>query len=372
MPRRRKLLAITTLSLAALGAAAYFLAPSIAILLPHDTFRGPLPITPSEHPDLPSELRAHVQTLAADIGERNLAHPTQLRAAENYIAAELARAGYRVSWQTYRATTPLHTPEKPDEHLVSNLSAEITGSLKPTEIVVIGAHYDSVNNFKGVSTPGANDNASGTASALSLARLFSSSTPQRTLRFVFFTNEEPPYFWTDQMGSLVYARDAHHKHENIVAMLSLETMGYFSDAENSQSFPPGVGLAYPSTGNFIGFIGFHSSETLVRRCVETFRAAGEFPAEGAALATLVPRIGSSDHWSFWKQGYPALMVTDTAPYRYAHYHKPTDTPDKLNYEAMSRVVRGLEKVIQDLTQATTDTGSGSSAPAPEPEDSPAQ
>jgi Zn-dependent M28 family amino/carboxypeptidase len=195
-------------------------------------------------------------------------------------------------------------------------------------------------------SPGANDNASGAAAVLALARRFADRPQARTIRFVLFVNEEPPLFWTDQMGSLVYAREAKQRGDDIVAMLSLETMGCFLDEPGSQRYPPPFGMFYPDEGNFIAFVGMSSSGPLVERAVGAFRGACRFPSEGAALPSLVPRVGSSDHWSFWKQGYPALMVTDTAPYRYRHYHKPTDTPDKLDYERLARVVEGLDAVIR--------------------------
>jgi hypothetical protein len=150
------------------------------------------------------------------------------------------------------------------------------------------------------------------------------------------------------MGSLVYARKCRERGDDVVAMLSLETIGYYSDEPRSQRYPPLVRGRYPSEGNFIAFVGHYQSRELVRRCVQLFREHAEFPSEGAALTSLVPRVGASDHWSFWKMGWPSLMVTDTAPYRYPHYHKESDTPDKLDYEQMARVVDGLERVVREL------------------------
>lgn len=340
-------------------------------LLPGDTFRGPLPLAGDRSVPLEAQLRDDVEHLAGVIGERNMANPHQLRAAANHIAAELSRSGYRVNWQTYTVRVAA-TPTAPASELPAfNLSVELPGATHPDEIILIGAHYDSVNNGR-VRSPGANDNASGTAAVLALARRLAvasanGATSARTIRLAFFTNEEPPYFWTDQMGSLVYARSAKAKGEQIVAMLSIETIGAFSDAPGSQSYPPLVGLAYPDTANFIAFVGMADAEPLVRRCVESFRAAGTIAAEGAALPTLVPRVGSSDHWSFWKQGYPALMVTDTAPYRSRDYHKPTDTPEKLNYAAMAKVVEGLERVISDLASTLPPPISPSSPVPPAPD-----
>jgi Zn-dependent M28 family amino/carboxypeptidase len=286
---------------------------------------------------LAERLRGHVVELAGTIGERNLVYPEQLRRAEHYLAAQLAKAGHVVRWQTYMCRG----------HEVSNLEVEIAGTTNPGEIIVVGAHYDSVNH-RGVASPGANDNASGSAGVVELARLLKDAKPARTIRLVLFVNEEPPYFWTDEMGSLVYARAAKQRGDMIVGMLSIETIGYYRDEKGTQEYPPLVGLAYPSTGNFIALVGPASTggSEWVERCTAAFRAASDVPAEGAALPSLVPRVNSSDHWSFWKQGWPALMVTDTAPYRYPYYHKAEDTPEKLDYERMARVVEGVAKMVQ--------------------------
>jgi len=168
---------------------------------------------------------------------------------------------------------------------------------------------------------------------------------------VAFVNEEPPYFQTEQMGSWVYARRCHERNEKITAMLSLETIGYYSDSPDSQKYPPPFNLLYPSTGNFIGFVGNTSSAALVRQVVGAFRQYEQFPSEGGAPPEAIPGVGFSDQWSFWQEGYPALMVTDTAMFRYPHYHQAEDTPDKIDFERMARVVRGLEKVIAVLAGA---------------------
>lgn len=295
----------------------------------------PLPPPTADHRSLADRLRGHVEVLAGEIGPRNLGEPANLRRAERYLAAELSRAGRPVAWRTFG------TPEGD----ASNLEIELPGSTRGSEVIVVGAHYDTVRK-PGVWSPGANDNASGCAAVLELARLLAPG--ERTVRLVLFANEEPPYFWTDHMGSLVYARAAKQRGENIVAMLSIETIGSWSDEKGSQKYPPLVGGAFPAEGNFIAFVGPSASSGLIERCTGLFRGASEVPAEGAALPTLVPRINSSDHWSFWKQGWPALMVTDTAPYRYPQYHTPQDTPEKLNYERMARVVEGLAAVVEGL------------------------
>jgi hypothetical protein len=161
-------------------------------------------------------------------------------------------------------------------------------------------------------------------------------------------NEEPPFYLTGEMGSLVHARLARQRGEAIVAMLSIETVGYYTDAERSQHYPFPFGLLYPSQGNFVGFVGNLGSRGLVRRAIGAFRRAAAFPSEGLAAPAFIPGIGWSDHWSFWQQGYPAAMVTDTAVFRYGPYHTKADTPEKVSYDALARVVAGLERVVADL------------------------
>jgi hypothetical protein len=169
------------------------------------------------------------------------------------------------------------------------------------------------------------------------------------LRFVAFVNEEPPYFLSGEMGSQVYARRCKERGGKISAMISLETIGYFSDAPHSQTYPsPGLGMLYPNVGNFIGFVSNVKSRALLRRVVTSFRKHAEIPSEGASLPAFIPGVSWSDQWSFWQHGYPAIMVTDTAPFRYPYYHSSNDTPDKLDYDRFTLVVSGMEKVIEDL------------------------
>jgi Zn-dependent M28 family amino/carboxypeptidase len=226
---------------------------------------------------------------------------------------------------------------------VQNLEVELQGTTAPQEIIVLGAHYDSV-----AGTPGANDNASGVAALLEIARLLAGKSHTRTLRLVAFANEEPPFFLTDEMGSQVYAARSRQRGEQIKAMLALETIGYYTDQPGSQHYPFPYGWFYPDTGNFIGFVGNLSSWRLVRQALGAFRASTAFPSAGVAAPGWVMGVGWSDHGSFWKEGYPAIMITDTAFYRYRHYHAETDTPEKLDYPGLARVTRGLVEVAVAL------------------------
>ena len=283
---------------------------------------------------LREELAADVQKLAGEIGERNMDRYPQLLAAGEFIEASLTSAGL----------TPRRVSFELRGRACHNIEVEIPGT--QSEIFVIGAHYDSV-----FGSPGANDNGSGVAALLALARRFAGKPSGKTLRFVAFVNEEPPYFQTEEMGSFVYAKRCQERGDRIAGMISLETIGYFSDAPGSQRYPsPGLGFFYPSKGNFIGFASDTRSRSLLRATVSAFRETGKLPCEGASLPAIIPGIGWSDQWSFWQCGYPAIMVTDTAPFRYPHYHEPTDTPDKLDYDRLALVVSGMENVIRELAK----------------------
>ena len=225
----------------------------------------------------------------------------------------------------------------------TNVELEIVGSAKRDEVVVIGAHYDAVDG-----SPGADDNASGVAALLAIARRIRDAKPARTIRLVAFINEEPPFFKTPQMGSYQYAKRAHDRGEKIVAMLSLESIGYYDPRPNSQQYPPPLSAIYPSTGDFIAFAGNLKSRALIKRCVASFRRHTDFPVESAALPEIIQEIGWSDQWSFWQFGYPAFMVTDTALFRNPHYHSGSDTPETLDYVRMARVTEGLVGVTLDL------------------------
>ena len=223
-----------------------------------------------------------------------------------------------------------------------NVALEVVGS-GGSSIVVVGAHYDSCDQ-----SPGANDNASGVAATLELARMFAQRPAPSTVRFVLFANEEPPFFKKPGMGSRTSAANARRRGDRISAMLALETIGYYSDTPDSQRYPWPVGLLYPSRGNFLGFVGDLGSRALVREAIAAFRSGTEFPSQGAALPATFPGVDWSDHWSFREQGYSAIMVTDTAVYRDPNYHRVSDTADHLDYDALANVTAGLEVVVRHL------------------------
>jgi len=298
--------------------------------MPGRSHQGPLEELTDGQRRLAAELEGHVRKLAHEIGERHLGRPEALALAEAHIAQTWKAQGHAVQRQPYQV----------GGKAVRNLWVELRGVRDGDEIVVVGAHYDSVPG-----TPGANDNGSGVAALLALSRIFAGASPGRTLRLVAFVNEEPPHFHTESMGSLVYARGCKQRKERVVAMLALETMGYFSDEPGSQHYPFPFSAFYPDTGNFIAVVGNLASRTLVRRVVRTMRDRGRFPCEGAAVPGFITGVGWSDHWSFWQAGYPGVMITDTAPFRFPHYHAATDTADTIDFPRLSQVVWGLARVV---------------------------
>lgn len=303
------------------------------VKMPGPAFTGPLPpLTPAQTA-LRDGLARHVRALAGDIGVRSAESYGNVQRAAAYIERELTALGYHVASQEFTA----------DGRTYRNLEATLPGAALGHEVVVLGAHYDTAED-----APGADDNASGVAGVLELARVLAGAPLNRTVRFVFFPNEEPPNFATKDMGSRHYAAAARARNDQIVAMLSIESIGYYDSDKGSQRYPFPLNLAYPDVGDFIGFVSNLKSRGLLHRAIAAFRARGTMPTQGAAAPGWVPGVWWSDHWSFWMNDYPAIMISDTAPYRYPFYHTPQDTPDKLDYARTARVVDGLTHVVRAL------------------------
>lgn len=335
-PRLRRFalwsLALATSALVILLAALFYFY-SAMIAMPASTFAGPLPALTESQQKLAADLRATVSHLASDIGKRSIYHPKELAESALFLKQQLEAIGFEVhehSFPTKGSLTP-------------NLEVTVRGTTLPSEIIVVGAHYDTTQR-----SPGADDNASGCAAILALARAFKDNPQPRTIRFVLFPNEELPTGGTAEMGSWIYAKKARAEKDNIIAMLSLEMLGYYTDAPNSQKYPAPLSSFYPTTGNFIAFVSNYDNRALVKQCVAAFRAAAKFPSEGAALPNFIRDVGRSDHYGFGKEGYHALMVTDTANFRNPNYHTAKDTPDTIDYDRMARVVEGLEQVLKEL------------------------
>jgi peptidase M28-like protein len=309
------------------------LAAWYALAVPGRRHAGPLPPSTAEEHDLALRLKAHVMAIASV--PHNVKHYAALEQAAQHIERTLQGLGYSIDRQVFSVAG----------RAVRNIEAKLEPRIEPKASLVVGAHYDSYKN-----APGANDNGTGVAAVLELARLLKGWLPQRLrLRLVLFVNEEPPYFRTPDMGSWRYAKLLSERGEEVHGMISLETLGSFSEKPGSQKYPSPFGLVFPSTADFIAFVGLPGSRAFLHEVMKSFRRHTAFPSIGGlAPDALVPGVGWSDHWAFGGFDYPAIMVTDTALFRYPHYHLPSDTPDKLDYDRLARITKGLERVVREV------------------------
>jgi Zn-dependent M28 family amino/carboxypeptidase len=293
---------------------------------------------PDSQSVLIDNLRRHVDRLAGLIGPRHVGLPQALAAA-TLVERELCAAGYAVERQVYRA----------GGQEVSNLIAELPGARQADDIVILGAHYDTVPT-----TPGADDNASAIAVLLEVARLMRSRKCKRTVRFVAFACEEAPHFHIGEMGSQMYAKSCRSRGDRVVGMLCLEMVGFYSSAPNSQQIPSAIPnflrRVFPPRGDFLAAVGNLRSWKLLWKFRRGFRRAGRFPLFSIVLPEAIPDIRRSDNSSFWDQGYQALMLTDTSYLRNPHYHLATDTPDTLDYERMAAVVAGVVEGVAEVAR----------------------
>jgi len=281
-------------------------------------------------------LEAIVRVLADTIGPRTLQSPVSLNAAADFITKSFESSGHPVMFHSYEVQGVT----------VRNIIAERRGNDELDRVLIVGAHYDTAKG-----TPGADDNASGVAVLLELARLHAKTPFSKTVRFVAFTLEEPPFFRSRHMGSRVYARSLKAKGERVDAMISLEMVGYYSNEEGSQSFPFfWLRWMFPTQGNFITVVSNFASKDLQGHVRDVLQANMTLPVETFTGPWWVPGVDLSDHGSFWKEDYPAVMLTDTAFYRNPHYHEATDRPETLDYDAMAELVQGLGNALQVLDQ----------------------
>jgi hypothetical protein len=292
---------------------------------------GPLPAATVEESTMAARLLEHVRAVASV--PHNTDHPEALEAAARYIERRLEALGYAVERQEFEA----------HGHKVRNIHVAIGEAGGGRSTFVVGAHYDS----DGIA-PGANDNGSGVAALLELAGLLKGYQPRRhLLRLVFFVNEEMPHFGTETMGSRQFARMITAR-EAVRGMISLETIGAFSDEPGSQAFPFPLGLVYRDRADFIAFVGTPRARGLVHEVLGSFRRHTQFPTIGGVAHAFIKGIAWSDHASFDEQDVPALMITDTALFRYRHYHRPSDTPDKVDYGRLARITKGVERTLREI------------------------
>lgn len=316
--------------LSALLAAIIFI--YYCVTMPGGTVSSLSPLTQSQT-GLAKQLQHHVEQLADEIGERHYGEPNAYNNAADYIVDNFKEIGL----------VP-YEEELGDKLQFRNIIAEHYGTSLPDEVIVVGAHYDTV-----WMSPGADDNASGVSVLIEMARRLKTMRFARTIRFVAFANEEHPYYVTDNMGSLFHAKRASERGDKITAMLSLEMLGYFSNDSDSQSYPSPFNWFYPDKANFIAFVSNFNSRKLLKKSIAIFRESRSFPSEGlTAPVALIRDVRRSDHASFWRYGYPAFMVTDTAAYRNRAYHNANDVPNSLDYGAMARITTGLLSVLESL------------------------
>ena len=289
-----------------------------------------------------SNLRRHVDVLAGQIGPRALTLPGTIDPTIGYIREQWESMQWQVGQETYDAIGNENVKND-----ATNLIVESVGTNRPEEIILLGAHYDTVTW-----TPGADDNASAVAVLLEASRLLSDYRGGRTARYVAFACEEAPYFNLDSMGSQHHARTARKRNDQIVGMLCLEMVGYFRDEVGSQRVPPTIPCKlhwlFPRRGNFLAAVGNLKSWKLGWRFRRGFKRGSTLPLFSISLPEQVREIRLSDNSSFWDQGYPALMLTDTSFLRNPHYHKPTDTPETLDYARMTEVTWGVAGAMKKL------------------------
>ena len=291
-------------------------------------------------------LYSDVRMLSETFADRNANDRGVLNDAGVWLGKRFWSMGYSVNMEQVNK-------DRPERGF--NVVTELLGTTRPEEIIVIGAHYDAE-----VNTPGADDNATGVAAMLELARRFADEATDRTIRWVGFTNEENSNSSGGVMGSFAYAREAKSRNESVVAMMSLEMLGYYDEAPNSQRYPfdntmaARLGMELPDTGDFIGVVGRLEDRDLVAEISESMRSSGRASVVEAALPAMVRAIWRSDHGNFWLAGYNAVMITDTSEFRTPHYHKPSDTIETLDFERMVGVVDALEVAIRDLATISDD------------------
>jgi Zn-dependent M28 family amino/carboxypeptidase len=286
--------------------------------------------------DTPDYLRSIVTELAGEVGARPFRDLARLERAAELVERQFADFGYAVASQSFEYSGRSYR----------NLIAERAGSEEPEKVLVVGAHYDTVPE-----TPGADDNASGVAGLLGLARLLADRPLRKTVRFAAFALEEPPVFRTRNMGSYRYAESLKRVGTQVEGMVCLEMIGYFTDRPGSQRYPlPFMNRVFPRTGSHVVMVGNRRSAAFTRAMSEGFRGATDLPVFTLNAPAIVVGIDFSDHWSFGKFGYPALMVTDTAFYRNPNYHTPADLPETLDYGSMAKVVEGLAGSIESWSR----------------------
>lgn len=316
-------------AIAALAVAYWY-----SLSLPGKSYSGPPPEATEAERDVSERLRRHVNAIASE--PHNVIHYDALERSAAYIESELTALGFTPQRQVYEA----------DGKPVRNIAVEIAppGANAATPSIVVGAHYDSYGN-----APGANDNGTGTAAVIELARLLKDMPLKDTrLRLVLFVNEEPPYDRTPQMGSYRYAQSLKDAGETVIGMISLETIGAFSNKPGTQKYPSPFDMIFPDVADFVALVALPGGRAFLQEFVGSFRQHARIPTIGGTAPDFIDGIGWSDHWAFYSFGYPAIMITDTALFRYPHYHTPGDTPDKVDYGTLAHITLAVAASLKDM------------------------
>jgi Zn-dependent M28 family amino/carboxypeptidase len=326
MRRTRKIfVAFTAMAMLAAGAAAGY--AWYRLTQPFVTARETA--APAGQTASAARLEQLVRKLSTDFADRTFDNETRLEGAAAYLESQLARLGVKVESQRFTAEG------RPYRNLVVKLGPDTP------EVMVVGAHYDVAGE-----RPGADDNASGVAGLVELARLLKGQSFRQRVELVVYTNEEPPFFRTPYMGSAVHARSLAESGKRASLMLSLECIGYFSDARGSQDHPVRLlNVMYPTTGNFISLVGFYQDGDVARQVKAAMKSASDLPVYSINAPGFVVGVDFSDHLNYWNEGFVGMMVTDTAFYRNKAYHTPQDTADRLDYRRMAKVVDGVRAAV---------------------------
>lgn len=314
--------------------------------MPGVSYSGPFGALNADEEQLAKRLESSVLYLAEDVGPRSFLDSAARSKALAWIEHQLLIGGLDSTREVYSPPRTERVQSEGETLVLEEFANLIVNLGGPAEapLLLVSAHYDTVPG-----SPGADDDASGIAALLELANRFAQqplSGNQLRVNLCFFDGEEAG---VERMGSGFYARSLSESGEEIAGAISLEMLGTYTEEPASQTFPSQL-LApfYPSEGNFLAFVGNESSGPIVRSTLSAFRAAAQFPSEGLVAPDSMPDVGRSDHASFWAEGWPGLMITDTANFRNQHYHLKTDTADRVDYARLARITRGLEGMIRKL------------------------
>ena len=305
---------------------------AITVMQP-SLFAQPSSVKPTSVGNMPERLQRHITTIVNDFFPRDHTSIARLNQTAAYIESELKQYSDNVVFQ------PFEVQGKRYKNVIATFGPDTK------DIIIIGTHYDSYDTL-----PAADDNASGVAGLIELAVMLKGAKLNQRVELVAYTLEEPPYFRTPDMGSAVHARSVKAGGKRVSLMLSLECIGYFSDAPNSQEFPIAALKAfYPTTGNFIALVGHYNDGALAKRVRETMKSATPLPVYSINAPSIVTGIDFSDHLNYWNEGFVGMMVTDTAFMRNKNYHTEHDTAEKLDYVRIAQVVQAVAKVV--MTEA---------------------